>query len=155
MPFRRASESVSDFGVELVSARVYSALDATGAFDLVSPVDVQIVLERAPASERSELVRAFAGQAFLVGTIRRFEGSQGVDGSARGPAWVDFELALELPDGRRLWSGRYAEQQKGWIEDLTSLSRAYARGFRWVAPGRLASYGADALIGDLIQELAR
>ncbi len=153
MPFRAQGAGVSDVAIELVAARVFSRLDADRVFDLISPVDVRVLLDHQPGSERSDIARAFGADAFLVGSVRRFEGRVRPDGMAQGPAWVAFDLELQSADGSRLWRGSYAERQRGFIEDLAGFGRAYDRGFRWVAPEQLASYGASELVRDLRQKI--
>ena len=149
MPFESGSERVPGSACELVTSRVLGELSASARYQVISPVDVRIALERAGSDPRAAVVRAFAPDGILRGRVQHFEGRSGPDGVPRGPARVEFSLLLEAADGTPLWQARYAEQQRPLSEDLGALARSWSRGFRWVSPERLAADGARELVSAL------
>jgi len=157
LPFVGVQGRVATESVELVAARVLAELAELEGYRVISPVEVRMALlgpqsidaplEALDASGRARLVGAFAPDALLFGRVRRF---QERDERGLGRSAVAFDLRLEAPDGSRLWSGSYAEEQRGLLEDLRSLVRAWSVGFRSVPPERLAAEGARALVSELV-----
>ena len=162
-PFARGTLRAADVeqdGVDLIRSRVFEALAEFTDWELVPPEEIDRWLEReqistdgSGASEIGpEAARAFAADAVLYGSVRRYRSRLGGPRGSRRPASVWFELELKLPDGTRLWRGTYREEQAAVSDNLLALPRAASRGFQWVDASRLALEGARELIGALARE---
>jgi hypothetical protein len=138
----------------LVTARLLDALRAGGRFDVVPPTEVARALQTAslppgaaaPDAIVQALRAAFGADAVLLARLRRFSARLGGRQGAHRPAAVRFEVELRSAQGAPLWRGVYDERQHSLSEDLGSLPRAAARGFRFVTAEELVAYGAGEIV---------
>ena len=145
---------------EMIASRLVEALAAQGELAYVGPDEAALWLSQRGLSVRDsdpqrlggELAHAFGADAVLFGVVRGYSARIGGPHGATRPATVWFELELRAPDGTRLWTGTYHEQQKSLSEDLLSLPLAWERGFEWLDASQLAEYGSRELVQALVEE---
>lgn len=145
---------------EMIASRLVEALAAQSEIAYVGPDEVELWLAQRGLSLRDtdprrlggELAHAFGADAVLFGVVRAYLARVGGPHGATHPAAVWFELELRAPDGTRLWTGSYHEQQKSLSEDLLLLPLAWERGFEWLDAPELAEYGSRQLVSKLVAE---
>jgi len=148
---------------EIIASRLVEALAAQSEIAYVGPDEVGLWLSQRGLSVRDsdpqrlggELAHAFGADAVLFGVVRGYSARIGGPHGATRPAAVWFDLELRAPDGTRLWTGTYHEQQKSLSEDLLSLPLAWQRGFEWLDAPELTEYGSRELVRQLVEECRR
>ncbi len=151
----------------VVTSRMTEALALWCGTPYVGPVEVEHWIKADSEAPRPEcpgaepsclpaaIARVFSADALLYVDVQRYLAREGSTASVRRPASVWLRLELRSSANAPLWRGEYNETQQTLSEDLTSWSRAYERGFRWVSAETLASYGSRTLVQRLDTEIRR
>lgn len=87
--------------------------------------------------------------AVLLTIVRHYKQREGTEYSADAPASVDFFMELRhSTDGNILWSADYREEQKSFLSNIFSFSKAKSRGFKWVTVEQLMEQGIKERLED-------
>ncbi len=138
----------------LVTAQLGEALAAEGvsvipASEVVDVVSGEIADD--PAAAASSVARSLGATGVLLGRLQRYEDREGRPLAVTRPASVTFEVTLySAPEGRKLWTGRFAHTQRSSDQAPLQAARYPGRGTRWLTAEELARWGA----GHMARELA-
>lgn len=136
-----------------VGRHVAEAMVARG-FDVVGPAEVGAVLgmpdyavgELDPAAVAWRVRESFGAGEVMLGSVLRYREREGGAAGATSPAGVGFQVTVYgVPDGERLWIGRFDEVQTALFGNVFHASRYPGGGTRWLTADELARWGAGEL----------
>lgn len=136
-----AAEQVSHFVSEALAAKgvkVIPAQDVNTAF-----AGAGVITPRGDVKSAVQAVSDnFGAKGVILGTVSRYHDRVGTK-RAGEPASVSFELTLySVPEGRKLWQGRFIHSQPTLNENPISATRYPGGGTRWLTAAELARWGA-------------
>jgi hypothetical protein len=146
----RGLYTVSDRAANRITAKVVSALARRPSLEVVGPLEPSALWDQ----ETRNSSRSFAELAKEVGTrlkvdgvltglVRTYREREGSSFGAK-PAAVGFEVYLLRPrDGAVLWTGKFFEEQKPFIQDVPGF---FEKGGGFVTADTLANLGVKKMM---------
>lgn len=148
----RVSEGADDFLTETL----FSMLQEQGAYQLISPGEVQGVQSTLLLNPEQEVTdvdlilgigKKLDADAVVLGRVYRFREREGSAFAAETPASVTLDLLLfYVADGQLLWEGHFSETQQALTENLLNWNSFVNRGGRWLTAEELATYGLERMM---------
>lgn len=97
-----------------------------------------------PVGSAEIVAREFGATALIVGQVSRYTDREGGSLASVNPSSVSFQMTLySAPEGKKVWTGRFAHTQSSLTDRPLEATRLPGRGTRWLSAGELARWGVD------------
>lgn len=136
---RFLAEALAGQGIAVIPASDFEGVLAAGAEE--------------PAAMAGRAAARFGATGVILGRVERFREREGRPLAVTQPASVSFEVTLyAAPDGRRLWTARFAHTQQSADTGPLQAARYPGGGARWLTAEELARWGAANVAKELVAQ---